>query len=182
MQRLWNIIALVFCTILLILTGCDSDNGTGPSTATNSSAAFILNGSPYSNTSVDLRDKTGGIWLIQSDDRMIGMLDVLASFNGTSTNRVLLTLTIPASHVGTYDWIDPKGAVLSNSGVFLEIQEPGGVIREYQAVQGSTVVALVGAETAQVDGTFTGSLRSTSDGSIITISNGVFSITRLKDQ
>jgi hypothetical protein len=175
-------IAATLCCLFVLVSGCSSDDANGPSATTNSSAAFILNGSPWSNTSVELRDNAGGIWLTQSDGKFFGSLDVLASFNGTNTNRVIFTLTVPASAVGTYDWIDPQGAVLSNSGVFLEIHQPGGTVRGYQAVQGSTVLTIVGAEDAQVDGTFTGSLRSTSDGSIITISNGVFSLTRLKNQ
>ena len=91
------------------------------------------------------------------------------------------TLTIPSPAPGTYDWIDAKGAVLSASGLFLEIHHASG-ITVYQAVQGQTVVTAVGLIGSQVEGRFTGTLRSTTDGSIITISGGAFSLTRLSDQ
>jgi hypothetical protein len=166
----------------MFVAGCGSDGGTSPSTTTHSTASFILNGSPYSNTSVELRDNAGGIWLTLSTGHFFGSLDVLGTFGATITKRVILTVTIPGSTVGSYDWIDPQGGVLSNSGVFLQIHDQEGTVRDYRAVQGSTILTAVGAEAAQVDGTFSGSLRAASDGGIITISNGVFSLTRLSNQ
>lgn len=171
----------ILLLLLLPLTACDDDDVTGPAVQTNSTLSFILNGAPYSNTPVELRDNARGIWLDVASNRVMGILDALATFGGTETRRVGATLTIPSPAPGTYDWIDAKGAVLSASGLFLEIHHASG-ITVYQAVQGQTVVTAVGLIGSQVEGRFTGTLRSTTDGSIITISGGAFSLTRLSDQ
>jgi hypothetical protein len=88
---------------------------------------------------------------------------------------------MPASNPGTHPWIDPEGAVLSASGLFLDIYEQDGSVQSYQAVQGSTVLGVFRAVGEQTEGSFEGSLRSSIDGGIITVSNGTFSLTRISN-
>jgi hypothetical protein len=179
-RRFPKYFTLLALTVLFV--SCDSSDSTGPDDTTQSSLSFILNGMPYSNTAVELRDNGRGIWLTASTGRLMAVLDGIGSFGGTTSRRIVATITIPENTPGPQSWIDPKGAVLSFSGVFLDIYEQSGSATSYQAVQGSTTLSIVGGVGEQIDGSFSGSLRSTSDGSIITISSGAFSLTRLADQ
>ncbi|MBI5647179.1 MAG: hypothetical protein HY962_09640 [Ignavibacteriae bacterium] len=173
-------ICMLFACI--VASACNSDDATSPGTSTQSTASFILNGGTYSNTAVELRDNTHGIWRISANGRLLGVLDCLGTFGATSSKRVVFTVVLPVSTPGTHTWIDPKGAVLSASGVFLDVYDQGQSARSYTAVEGSSVITQVADKGGQVVGTFSGLLRSSSDGSIITISNGAFSLTRLSDQ
>ena len=165
-----------------VLCACNSDDGTSPGTSTQSTVSFILNGGSYSNSAVELRDNTHGMWRISSNGRLLGVLDCLGTFGATSSKRVVFTIAVPASTTGTHAWIDPKGAVLSASGVFLDVYEQGQSAHSYTAVEGNSVLTLVSDKGGQIVGTFSGLLRSATDGGIITISNGAFSLTRLADQ
>jgi len=182
MPTLYRLFLFCLPAVLLLCAGCDSDDGNSPVIPTRSNVSFILNGTPYSNTNVELRDNVRGMWLTASTGRLYGALDALASIDATGSKRIVFTITIPAKNPGKHDWIDPQGAVLSNSGVFLEVHEGNGAVNIYQAVQGSTTLGTLANVGAQIEGSFSGVLRSTTDGSIVTISNGVFSLTRLTDQ
>jgi len=176
------VLPFIFFVVSLQLIGCDSEDSTGPDSQTQSSLSFILNGQPWSNTAVEMDDNRRGIWLIEDDGTMMAVLDAFASVGGTSSRRIVATITIPKTSPGPHAWIDPQGAVLSDSGIFLDIYESAGSVNQYQAVEGSTTLSSIGDVGDQVEGTFSGTMRSATDGSIITISNGSFSLTRLQNQ
>jgi hypothetical protein len=167
---------------VLMLASCDKDDPAGPAAATNSSARCILNGDPFSNAQLIMQSTSHGAWVTTSSGRATGAMDVIGSFSGGDTRRVIFTITIPEAKTGGFAWIDPQGAVLSPSGVFLEIYNPDQTVSRYQPVQGSTTVSKFGNVTEQIEGSFSGTLRNTNDGRLVSVSNGTFGLTRLANQ
>lgn len=166
----------------LALPGCGDNDPVTPGQPTNSTVSLFLNGGAYSNVRVDLLDKTRGASLKPSTPVTTAILDALGSFSNGEAKRVVLTLTIPAAGVGTFAWVDPKGAVLSSSGLFLSLYAADQTSETWQPVQGSTAVSSFGDVGGQIAGTFSGTLRNTLNGSIVNVSSGVFSITRTANQ
>lgn len=177
-----RLVAIVVVMAGVLSPGCDDDQPVTPTEATNSSASFIMTGASHPNTSVDLRDTQRGVWRIARDGSMLGVLDALATFNGTTRRRVLLTLTLPSMATGLQTWVDPQGAVLSSCGIFLDIHDGSTGVETWHPVQGGTTVQQVAAVGGQITGTFSGTMRSIRSGSIVNVTNGVFSMTRTSDK
>jgi hypothetical protein len=174
--------ALMAVFPVLILASCGKDDPAGPAAATNSSARCILNGDPFSNAQLILQSTSHGAWVTASTGRVTGAMDAIGSFSGGESRRVVFTITIPEAKTGVFAWIDPQGAVLSASGVFLEIYNSDQTAARYQPVQGSTTVSKFGNVTEQIEGSFSGTLRNTTDGRLVSVSNGTFGLTRLANQ
>jgi hypothetical protein len=177
-------VALSLAALLLwsVCPGCNSSDPDGPQTPTNSSVSLFLNGGAYSNTRLDLLDNVRGASLNTSTRVTTAILDALGTFSSGETKRVVLTLTVPTPAPGTYAWTDPKGAVLTASGLFLSVYGADQSTATWQPVQGSSTVTLFGGVGEQITGSFNGTLRNTVDGAIINVSNGLFTITRSADQ
>ncbi|NOY05816.1 MAG: hypothetical protein GXO82_04160 [Chlorobi bacterium] len=166
--------------VSFLISACSNDSSpTTPSTTTNSSARFILNGSPYANVSIDIRDNVNGAWLDNSTKRVTGILDAPATFSTGSIKRTVFTLTLPEGKTGTFQWIDAKGGVLSESGVFIDIYDGSTRTHTLQAMSGTTRVTVFGSIGDSIAGTFSGTLRLKETGDIISLSSGSFTFTRL---
>ena len=168
--------------IASLCAACSNSDPVGTQTPTNSTVSLFLNGGAYSNTRLDLLDKVRGASLNTSTRVTTAILDALGTFSSGETKRVVLTLTIPTPAPGTYAWVDPKGAVLTASGLFLSVYGADQSSATWQPTQGSSTVTLFGGVGEQITGSFSGALRNTLDGSILNFSNGLFSITRSADQ
>ncbi len=174
-------IQILFASISI--TSCSDDsNGNTPTTNTNSTISAIFNGATFSNTQVNMIDKSRGAFMNNNDSSILGILDAIATFSSSEMRRVIFTITNPEGKTGTFAWVDPKGAVLSSSGVFFDIYAADQTHQTYQPVQGSTIITKFGNVSEQIEGTFNGTMRNTTNGQIITLTNGTFSITRLKNQ
>lgn len=181
-SRTSTLLAVLIVMIGVLSSGCDDDPPVTPTETTNSSVSFIMTGASHPNTNVDLRDTQRGVWRIARNGSMLGVLDALATFDGTTRRRVLLTITLPSMTAGAHAWVDPQGAVLSSCGIFLDIHDGSTGVETWHPVQGGTTVQQIAAVGGQITGTFSGTMRSTRSGSIVTVTNGVFSITRTSDQ
>jgi hypothetical protein len=176
--------ALTLAAVLLavLCPACSTSDPVGSQTPTNSSLSLFLNGGVYSNTRMDLFDNVRGASRNTSTRVTTAILDALGTFSNGETKRVVLTLTLPTPAPGSYAWVDPKGAVLTASGLFLSVYGADQSSATWQPTQGSSTVTLYGGVGEQITGSFNGALRNTLDGSIVNVSNGLFSITRSADQ
>jgi hypothetical protein len=164
--------------ILLVSCGGKDPTSVGDTLQTGSNGV-ILSGGTFARTAINFTDSTAVAIFDSSKNRTAYTASgsaVFAKRVAGTPREVLASLTFPGDNTGTFQW-DDLTAQASGTGLTLTIDS---VV--YKAVSGQTNVAEYANVGGAVSGTFSGSLKNSSTGEVITIESAKFSAKRGPDK